>query len=129
MVKWELLEERIVTRHVKGFLDIVVLAMLNDKPMYGYKLIAAVHKEFGVLLSPGSLYPLLHSLEDNKLIEPRFQGGKRGKIVYAVTTNGKKKFQNVLLAYESAMQKMENLIKVHEMERNIEGENRLEEES
>jgi DNA-binding PadR family transcriptional regulator len=109
-VKWELLEERIVTRHVKTFLDIVVLAMLNSKPMYGYKLIAAVHREFGVLLSPGSLYPLLHSLEDNKLIESRFQ---RGKIVYAVTSKGKKKFQNVFLAYKTAMRKMENFIKVH----------------
>ncbi len=109
-MKWELLEERIVTRHVKTFLDIVVLAMLNGKPMYGYKLIAAVHKEFSVLLSPGSLYPLLHSLEDNKLIESRFQGGK---IVYQVTTSGKRKFRNVFLAYKTAMRKMENFIKVH----------------
>lgn len=110
MVKWELLEERIVARHVKTFLDIVVLAMLNGKPMYGYKLIAAVHKEFGVLLSPGSLYPLLHSLEDNKLIKSSFQGGK---IIYAVTTNGKKKFQNVFMAYKTAIRKMENFIKLH----------------
>jgi len=110
LVKWELFEERIIARHVKAFLDIVVLAMLNGKPMYGYKLIATIHREFGVLLSPGSLYPLLHSLEDNKLIESRFQGGK---IVYAVTTNGKKKFQNVFLAYKTAMRKMENFTKVH----------------
>jgi len=110
LVKWELLEERIVARHVKTFLDIVVLAMLNGKPMYGYKLIAAIHKEFGVLLSPGSLYPLLHSLEDNTLIESRFNGGK---IVYAVTLKGKKKFQNVFMAYKTAMRKMENFIKVH----------------
>lgn len=110
LVKWELLEERIVARHVKTFLDIVVLAMLNGKPMYGYKLIAAVHKEFGVLLSPGSLYPLLHSLEDNKLIGSRFQGGK---IVYTVTANGKKKFQNVFMAYKTVIRKMENFIKLH----------------
>lgn len=110
MVKRELIEERIVIRHVKTFLDVVVLAMLNGKPMYGYKLIAAVHKEFGVLLSPGSLYPLLHSLEDNKLIEPSFHGGK---IVYAVTSKGKKKFQTVFLAFKTAMRKMESFIKVH----------------
>ena len=110
MVKWELLEERIIQRHVKAFLDIVVLAMLNGKPMYGYKLISAVHLEFGVLLSPGSLYPLLHSLEDNKLIKSRFQ---EGKIVYEVTSTGKKKFQNVFLAYKTVMRRMENFMKVH----------------
>jgi PadR family transcriptional regulator PadR len=111
LVKWELFEEReVVARHVKAFLDIVVLTMLNDKPLYGYKLIAAVHREFRVLLSPGSLYPLLHSLEGNKLIDSRFQGGK---IVYTVTPKGKKKFKNVLMEYKTAMRKMENFIKVH----------------
>jgi DNA-binding PadR family transcriptional regulator len=109
-VKWELLEERIVARHVKTFLDIVVLGMLNGKPMYGYKLIATVHKEFGVLLSPGSLYPLLHSLEDNKLIKSGFQGGK---IVYEVTPNGKNKLKNILTAYKTAMRKVENFMKIH----------------
>ncbi len=109
-MKWELFEERIVTRHVKTFLDIVVLTMLNGKPMYGYKLIAAVHNEFGVLLSPGSLYPLLHSLEDNKLVKSSFHGGK---IVYEVTRNGKNKFKSVLTAYKTAMRKMENFIKIH----------------
>lgn len=69
------LEKRLVERHVKAFLDILVLAMLNGEPTYGYKLISAVHSEFGVLLSPGSLYPLLHSLEDDKMIESQFQGG------------------------------------------------------
>jgi len=109
-VKWELFEERIVARHVKAFLDIVVLAMLNGQPMYGYKLIAAVHKEFGVLLSPGSLYPLLHSLEDNKLIKSSFHGGK---IVYEVTRNGKNKFKSVLTAYKIAMRRVENFVKIH----------------
>jgi len=61
--------------------------MLNGEPTYGYKIIAAIHKEFGVLLSPGSLYPLLHSLEDSKLIESRFY---KGKIVYQATPKGKR---------------------------------------
>lgn len=110
MTKWELLEDRIITRHVKAFLDVVILAMLNGTPMYGYKLIALVHREFGVLLSPGSLYPLLHTLEENKLIKARFQGGK---IVYEVTGIGKKKFEKVFTAYKLAMQKMQNSIQTH----------------
>jgi DNA-binding PadR family transcriptional regulator len=109
-VKGGLLEEKIVEKHVKAFLDIVVLAMLNGKPMYGYKLIAAVHREFGVLLSPGSLYPLLHSLEDNKLIESSFHGGK---IVYETTYNGKKKFKKVFMLYKAAARKMQNFIELH----------------
>ena len=108
--KEQKLKEGITERHVKAFLDLLILGILNGRSMYGYKIIGAVHKEFGVLLSPGSLYPLLHSLEDNTLIESRFNGGK---IVYAVTLKGKKKFQNVFTAYKTAMRKMENFIKVH----------------
>jgi DNA-binding PadR family transcriptional regulator len=108
--KEQMFEEGITERHVKTFLDILILAMLNGKPMYGYKLIAAVHREFGVLLSPGSLYPLLHSLEKSKVIESRFEGGK---IVYATTPQGRRKFQEVFTAYKIAMQTVENFIKRH----------------
>jgi len=104
------LADRIVERHIKTSLDLIVLAMLNGEPMYGYKIIAAIHKKFGVLLSPGSLYPLLHLLEENKLIESRFQ---EGKIVYVATSDGKKRFQSAFVAYKTAMRKMENFIKLN----------------
>jgi len=102
------LEKRITEKHVKTFLDIVVLAMLNGEPMYGYKIIAAIHKEFEILLSPGSLYPLLHYLEDNKLIEPSFN---KGKIVYQVTPKGKEKFEKTFTAYKASIQKMSHFVK------------------
>ena len=102
------LEEQFVQRYVKTFLDIVVLAILNGEPMHGYKIIAAVHKEFGVLLSPGSLYPLLHSLEKNKLIESRLQKGKK---VYNATLKGKRRFQDIFTAYKRAMWTLEKFIK------------------
>lgn len=104
-----LFAEQIIEKHVKTFLDIVVLALLNGKPMYGYKIIAAIHKEFGVLLSPGSLYPLLHVLEDRKLIEASFD---KGKIVYRTTFKGKEKFDSVFVAYKASIQRMSNFIKV-----------------
>jgi DNA-binding PadR family transcriptional regulator len=71
------LKEMSSGKYVKTSLDLVVLTILNGKPMCGYKIRAAIHKEFGVLLSPGSLYPLLHSLEEKKLAESRVEGGKK----------------------------------------------------
>lgn len=105
-----LFAEQITGKQVKTFLDIIVLALLNGKPMYGYKIIAAIHKEFGILLSPGSLYPLLHVLEDNKLIEPSFD---KGKIVYQTTHKGKEKFEKIFSAYKASIQRMSNFIKFH----------------
>src|SRR3990170_6535821 len=90
-------EERIIEKHVKTFLDIVILAVLNGKSTYGYKIIASIHREFGILLSPASLYPLLHLLENNELIEAR---SDKGKAVYYVTPKGKEKFEKKFTAYK-----------------------------
>ena len=95
-------------KYVKTSLDLVILAILNGKPMYGYKIMASIHKEFGVLLSPGSLYPLLHLLEEEKLIESRDEGGKR---VYLATNEGKTRFQNAFTMFKTSMNQLENFVK------------------
>jgi DNA-binding PadR family transcriptional regulator len=100
-------EEGITGRYVKAFLDLLILAILDGKPMYGYKIIAAVHKESGVLLSPGSLYPLLHALEEKRMVESQFQGGR---IFYSLTLNGKKIFQKTLIEYKATIRQMDNFI-------------------
>jgi PadR family transcriptional regulator PadR len=105
--KEQKLEEGITGRHVKAFLDLLILAILNGKPMYGYKIIAAVHKEFGVLLSPGSLYPLLHALEEKGMVESQVQ---EGRIIYSMTSNGKKIFQNTFTEYKATIRQMDNFI-------------------
>ena len=48
---------------IKALLDIIVLELLHDSPKHGYKTIAEIHKKFGVMLSPGTVYPLLYELE------------------------------------------------------------------
>jgi DNA-binding PadR family transcriptional regulator len=101
-------EERIIEKQVKTFLDIVILAILNGNSMHGYKIIAAIHRDFDVLLSPASLYPLLHLLENNKLIESRFD---KGKTVYNVTPKGKEKFEKNFTAYKLSIQIMMNFIR------------------
>lgn len=95
-------------KHIKTALDLVVLAMLNGKSMYGYKIMAVIHKEFGVLLSPGSLYPLLHLLEEKKLVESHAEGGKK---VYKATNEGRIRFQNALAAFSISMNQLQNFVK------------------
>jgi DNA-binding PadR family transcriptional regulator len=95
-------------KYVKTSLDLVILAILNGKPMHGYKIMAAIHKEFGVLLSPGSLYPLLHSLEEEKWVESRVEGGKK---VYAATNEGRTRFQHAFTAFRMSMNQLENFVK------------------
>ncbi|MFZ2411183.1 MAG: PadR family transcriptional regulator [Candidatus Methanoperedens sp.] len=58
-----------IERLVKEYLDIVVLALVAGKPMCGTDIMDIVHRNFNVLLSPGTIYPLLHRLKKDGLLE------------------------------------------------------------
>ncbi len=58
-----------IERFVKDYLDIVVLALISSKPMCGTDILDIVHRNFNILLSPGTIYPLLHRLKEIGLLE------------------------------------------------------------
>lgn len=96
-------EDELLESLVKSFLDIIVLAMLNGEPVHGYRIIADLHRTFGVLLSPGTLYPLLYHLEKEKLIEVREI--KRKKI-YTVTPHGRIRVSTINELYKKNSEKI-----------------------
>ena len=101
---------KIMEKNLKAFLDIVILAILREGSTHGYKIIATVHAEFGILLSPGCLYPLLHCLEEEKLIVSTID---RAKVVYCLTSEGREKFEKAFIAYNLSMQKMYHFVRTH----------------
>jgi len=57
-------------RTIKNFMDILILAQLREGlPMSGYDFIAFIHKKFRILMSPGTVYSVLYSLERDGLIK------------------------------------------------------------
>lgn len=78
---------------LKGHSELLVLAALAHAPMHGYALSEYLKDEmadafrFGV----GMLYPLLHKLEQDKLIEGKWEtlAGQERR-VYTLTKKGKK---------------------------------------
>jgi PadR family transcriptional regulator PadR len=86
-------------RLVKANLDLIILRLLKSKPRWGYEINMAIRDRFRVYLSAGTLYPLLHSLEDGGRIEGVWESEKgRGRRIYQITQNG--------LEFLSAGQKM-----------------------
>jgi DNA-binding PadR family transcriptional regulator len=89
-----------------GVLEFATLGLLHDTPMHGYEL----RKRLNTVLGPfraiayGTLYPCLKSLLDRGWIteeEPEqvaaaLAGGKRARIVYKLTAQGKEHFQELL---------------------------------
>jgi len=84
-----------------GVLELAVLGLLHESPMHGYELRKRVNAQFGWgrVLSFGSLYPCLKTMLRKGLIteETATSGtGRRPKIVYAITADGKDYFAEAM---------------------------------
>jgi DNA-binding PadR family transcriptional regulator len=62
------LSDTSLKKMVKDNLETIILALIQKKPMCGTDIIRTLHLEFNVLLSPGTIYPLLHSLTEKGLL-------------------------------------------------------------
>ena len=72
-------------RFFKKLIDVFVLVELKKKSMSGYDVISMLHKKYDVLVSPGTVYALLYSLEREGLIQGRWDEKKR---IYGLTSLG-----------------------------------------
>jgi DNA-binding PadR family transcriptional regulator len=84
--------EEINERTIKNFLDIVVMAELKKQSLSGYDFIAFINKRFNILISAGTVYSLLYSLERKKLIESL----EERKRTYKLTAKGTKTIDIIL---------------------------------
>ncbi|KLU74939.1 PadR family transcriptional regulator [Clostridium botulinum] len=77
---------------LKGSTVILILKLLNEKPMYGYEMIKKIEKRSNGIFSfkEGTLYPILHSLENNNFVESYWDdtNGKRKRKYYKITEKG-----------------------------------------
>lgn len=65
-------------RLVKNFLDVMLLHMLKKSgPVHGYELTKLIHTQSGILLSCGTLYPVLYELEKGGLIKSKMAGKRK----------------------------------------------------
>ena len=79
---------------IKNFLDTIVLAKLKTFiSLSGYDIIQFLHKKYDTMISPGTVYSLLYSLERRGLIEGRWVDNKRE---YSLSENGLKTIEAVL---------------------------------
>ena len=88
-----------------GVLEFAVLGLLHESPMHGYELRKRLNSLLGSFraFSYGSLYPCLKQLlrrglivEDVPVERAAALAGKRSKIVYRLTADGKEHFQQLL---------------------------------
>jgi len=66
-----------IKKMVKDNLEAIIFALLQRKVMCGSDIIGTIHLEFNVLLSPGTVYPLLHSLQKRGLLTSVKEGKEK----------------------------------------------------
>jgi len=96
-------------RIIKNFLDILVLAELRNGPLSGYDVIAFIHNKFHLLVSSGTVYSLLYSLERDDLIIGVWNQRKR---VYKLTEKGEETIKAIMNANDKIQYLMSSLLKV-----------------
>ena len=81
---------------MRGSLDLMVLSVLAEESKYGYSLQQSLHSASRgmVDVKAGTLYPLLHRLEADKLIKSKWDSSTgRKRKWYVLTAAGRKRLK------------------------------------
>lgn len=97
-----------IERFVRDYLDIVVLALISSKPMCGTDILDIIHRNFNILLSPGTIYPLLHRLKEEGLLECECSVKKK---VYKPAKGSEANIRRMLDEYSLANELLNDFLK------------------
>ncbi len=89
---------------LKGHLDLLLLAALRGRPAHGYAIVAELKDRSGGVfdLPEGTIYPALHRLERQGLIESRWDDATgRRRRVYRLTRRGQRALGEKAKAWRS----------------------------
>ena len=98
---------------LRGSLDLMVLAVLADGPKYGYLIGQSLRQNSGdtVSVEAGTLYPLLHRLETQKLVRAKWeQETGRKRKWYELTTPGRKRLAQHAADWQAHAQCLQQLL-------------------
>jgi PadR family transcriptional regulator PadR len=98
---------------MRGSLDLMVLSVLADGPKYGYLIQQRLREASRDMarLQAGTLYPLLHRLEADKLIRSRWDtGGGRKRKWYELSRAGQARLQQQAREWQVYAQCIRELI-------------------
>lgn len=98
----------------RGTLTISVLSQMKE-PKYGYALVQSLEKK-GVTIDPNTLYPLLRRLENQGLLESKWEtSGTKPRKYYQRTEFGTKIYQQLKAYWENLSSGMEQLLKEEDL--------------
>ena len=98
---------------LKGSSDILILSVLAAEPLYGYEIAKRIKAQSSDVLAmgEGTLYPLLHRLEQAKLLESFWkEAGGRKRKYYGLTRQGQKVLTEKTLEWKAFAGAMDAIV-------------------
>jgi len=101
---------RVKGKCVKNALDLIILAILQDRSwgLSGYDFIGLIYNFFDIMVSPGTLYPVLFSLQKKGLVHVEFRGKKR---VYYPALKGEKNVESLINCFIDANNQLNEFLR------------------
>ena len=98
----------------KGCLEPIIMRLLQDNPrMYGYQITQMVKEitKGELQITEGALYPLLHRLEEQGIVETELENiGNRVRKYYTLTKAGKKQTSVAMEELKMFMQSLQLIV-------------------
>lgn len=86
--------ENLRKRVIQNFMDILILTeMQKGHPLSGYDVIGFLHHKYGILVSSGTVYSLMYSLERDGLIKGVWNNRKR---MYELDENAEQNMKTII---------------------------------
>lgn len=99
---------------IKGSTTMLVLSLLNTSEMYGYQMTKELEfrSDNTFTLKEGTLYPILHSLESDGMIQSYWEKTKsaRKRKYYRITKDGKKYLEKKQKEWQHYINKVNKVI-------------------
>lgn len=100
----------------KGVLEMLVLHLIKQAPMYGYQLIQTLKGQSDdfFTLKEGTLYPILYRLEENEFATSQWitpENGKAPKKFYEITKKGRQELEQQLSIWSDFSGAVNSIIK------------------
>lgn len=97
---------------LKGILEGSLLAIINQKEVYGYELTTILNSS-GLNVSDGSIYPLLLKMQKERLIEGVMKPSSEGpsRKYYSLTTKGQEELKTFKLKWSTLKVGVDTLLR------------------
>ena len=95
----------------RGSLNVLVLAILADGRQYGYAIQQQLLTAAGQPFKPGSLYPMLHRMEEQGLVKATWdRNGARPRKWYELTAAGRAAFRKAAADWQAYLARLQGAV-------------------